>query len=158
MAAIFRKSLNIKQLRTDTYKSFESVVCKILSSDGAVLLVNLYRPDYSEKNKFTVKHFLEDFQLFLDVLRLYLLPIIIAGDFNLHLELLSIPDNELTASKRVKKKDAHSFSNLLQLNDFHQVVVGPTHELGGTLDILLMSSCSLPLLHSHSVGLKNEVF
>ena len=43
------------------------------------------------------------------------------------------------------------------MNDFHQVVVGPTHELGGTLDILLMSACSLPLLHSHSVGLKNEV-
>ena len=157
VATIYRNNLKVKHIRTENYKSFESVVSKVLSSNGAVLLVNLYRPDYSEKNKFTVKQFLEEFLLFLEVLRSYLFPIIIVGDLNIHVELLRKSDSELTKNHLVKKKDAISFSDVLNPYDFHQIIVEPTHERGGTLDLLILSSCALPLLRNHSVGLKNEV-
>ena len=32
VATLFRNTLNIKQIKTETYKSFESTVCKVFSS------------------------------------------------------------------------------------------------------------------------------
>ena len=157
VATLFRNTLNIKQIKTETYKSFESTVCKVFSSSVTVLIINVYRLEYSMKNKFTVKYFLEEFSTFLELIGSYLFPVIITGDFNFHVEFLCVPDDELSPSKLIKKKDAISFHETCQLYNFTQVISGPTQDLGGTLDLLLASPCALDLLLNYSVGLKNEI-
>ena len=84
VAVIFPNNRAVKLIRSENYKSFEHVVCKVSTLTGHVILINIYRPDYSEKNRYTVKDFLHEFKLLLESFAANGCPIVIVGDLNLH--------------------------------------------------------------------------
>ena len=144
-------------MKSEVYKSFEHLVCKIFTSSGYIILINVYRPEYSEKNRFTVKHFLTDFSLLLEGFALNACPIVIVGDFNFHVELATIDSSSLSATNRAKQKDAALFLKLLENFDYCQWVTQPTHISGGTLDLLISSKSITDLIKTWHVGSKDEI-
>ena len=133
VATVFKHNLKIKLIKLSLYQSFEYITCKIISDDGPVCVVNMYRPEYTPKNPFTVRHFLEEFKTFLEELLLLPYPVIILGDLNLHVELQSESNEHLTNTQIIKRNDAKAFLSLLSDFDFCQLV----NEHGGTLDLLI---------------------
>ena len=106
--------------------------------DGEQLwrFVNIYRAPYSKKHRFTILHFLDEFDQYLSLLRSKNGNPIIVGDFNIHVE---------------KEEDINSirFQNLL--TEFQLVQHVPhvaTHNEGGTLDLVLTD------LHHDVTGLE----
>ena len=157
VATFFRNCLKFQLLKLTPYQSFEFVACKILSGHGPICVVNAYRPGYSAKHRFTVNNFLDEFKSFLEDLILLPYPVIVLGDLNLHVELLYDMNAQLTASDLIKRNDAKDFVTLLSDFDFKQLVNVPTHELGGTLDLVIVSSEAINLLSGLNVGIKDEV-
>ena len=88
VATFYQNSLNIKSIKMSKYQSFEFVACKVLSSHGVMCIVNIYRPGYSAKHRFTVNQFLMEFKSFLEDLLLLPYPVMMLGDLNIHVELL----------------------------------------------------------------------
>ena len=157
VATFFRNCLKFQLLKLSPCQSFEFVACKILSGHGPICVVNAYRPGYSAKHRFTVNNFLDEFKGFLEDLLLLPYPVIVLGDLNLHVELLYDMNVHLTASDLIKRNDAKDFVTLLSDFDFKQLINVPTHELGGTLDLVIVSSEAINLLSGLNVGVKDEV-
>ena len=97
-----------------------------LESENKLLrFVNIYRPPYSKKNRFTIAHFIEEFEKYLDALKSKNGTPILVGDFNIHIE---------------KPTDCNTkrFLNLLAEFELCQIVPPvPTHTAGGTLDHII---------------------
>ena len=157
VATIFPKNLKVIAMKSEAYKSFEHLVCKVFTSTGYIILVNVYRPEYSEKNRYTVKNFLTDFSLLLESFAVNTCPIVIVGDFNLHVELTSIDTSSLSLTNRTKQKDAGLFVKLLENFDYCQWVTQATHISGGTLDLLISSKSSSDIIKTCCVGSKDEI-
>ena len=157
VAVIYRNNMKIHQIRPDTvFKTFEHVTGKVLTDEGPLILLNVYRRGYSDTNKFSVNDFLEEFPILLDDLCDLCSPILIFGDFNIHLELVGCSNDDLSEYFLAKKSDALNFLSLLEEYGLKQQVIGPTHDLGGTLD-LAITTVQNPAFHNVKVGLKNEV-
>ena len=150
-----KTSINVIKVRSKPYKSFEHLICKLLTKSGLVYFVNIYRPEYSLKNKYTVKQFIVEFVDFLEKYIPDNHDCILIGDFNFHVELANINDNQLTSCQRDKKKDALHFLETLSDFGLNQLVNRETHLLGGTLDLLITHDPSI--ITNHSVGLQDEV-
>ena len=87
----------------------------------------MYRPPPSDKNRFTVNMFIDEFG---DLLQSYAsnsTPVVFLGDFNFNL------DNGSDAN-------ANRFTSLLHSLDFEQHVSSPTHRCGHTLDAIISPS------------------
>ena len=69
---------------------------------------------------------------------------------------MSCADNDLSDYALAKKTDALNFLSLLEEYGLKQCVVGPTHDLGGTLDMAITTAQN-PAFQSIEVGLKNEI-
>ena len=61
VALLYIKSLRVQNVKSQNYASFEHIECKVATDKGPMCFVNIYRPEYSSKNRFTVKRFLKDF-------------------------------------------------------------------------------------------------
>ena len=71
LAIIYKPNLIItKVLLKDCkkWKSFEFLLCKANLKGFILNLVNVYRPPYSTKNKFTISYFFTDFEDFLSAI------------------------------------------------------------------------------------------
>ena len=106
------------------FKTFEYICCNIEVKDGIIKLANLHRLPYSNKHRFTPNMFLEEFEDFLHTFLSMPGSTIIAGDFNFHVE-----END--------DRYSNKFLELIDLHNLKQHVVGKTHKLGGTLDLML---------------------
>ena len=156
VGVICHSSLKIQKVKSEKYASFEYVACKVFTNSGIIKFYNIYRPDYSAKNRYTVKHFIEDFSDLLEEISLDTSDSVIIGDFNIHYELLCVDNNESLSSYQKKlNTEAKLLYNLLANNNFVQLIEGPTHDHYGTLDLLIVRSSSL--VHHSFVGLKDEV-
>ena len=110
------------------YKSFQVMESLFHSETEVVRLVNIYRPPYTRKAKFTESTFLDEFEYYLDDLGNKSGTPILMGDFNIHMER---PDDFYP------KK----FDELLRNYNLSQwVPLRPTHELGGTLDLVICNN------------------
>lgn len=107
------------------YKSYQVMEAVLNSKSGLIRLINIYRPPYSKKARYTESMFLEEFENYLGDLSNKPGTPIIAGDFNIHVER----PNELYPKK---------FLSLLDQYGLRQCVpLVPTHEQGGTLDLVI---------------------
>ena len=142
VAVIYRKSLKIHPVKIRTYRSFECISCKIMTEEGTYMFSNIYRPDYSMKNRYTVPKFIEEFSSLVDEIQAHAVPFMFLGDYNLHVETLfaSYSCSLSTSYEIKKKKEASAFLQVLQSNDLLQLIDKPTHEQGGTLDLLIMNN------------------
>ena len=139
VAIIFKHNLKLTCMKVKNFRSFESITCKVITQKGAYLFANVYRPDYSAKNRYTSKYFMYEFSHFIDELNTHALPTIIVGDFNFHVEVLNDAYlcNDVTPYETKKRSDAQLLYSLLSDKDLVQLINERTHELGGTLDLLI---------------------
>lgn len=126
IAVLYRRHIklmsneNVKKF--NSYQVMEAVLC---TKTSLVRLVNVYRPPYSKKARYTESVFLEKFGEYLGDLSNKPGQPIIAGDFNIHVE---------KPTEFYPKK----FRELLDNYNLKQYVpLVPTHDLGGTLDLVI---------------------
>ena len=126
IAMLYRNSIKLKSNNKVTkYKSFQVMESLLGSGPELVRLVNVYRPPYTKKARHTECTFLEEFDEYLRILSTKTGIPVISGDFNLHVER---PDD--LYPKR--------FLQLLsQYNLSQYVPTVPTHDHGGTLDLVI---------------------
>lgn len=128
IAFLYRKDITLKiNTKVTKYKSYQVMEAVLNTKSGLIRLVNVYRPPYTKKARFTESMFLEEFEDYLgDLLNKPGMPVI-AGDFNIHVER----PHDLYPKK---------FLHLLDQYDLVQCVpLMPTHDQGGTLDLVITS-------------------
>jgi len=125
VAAIISDALDFRRLRSPfSPTTFESAACTIGSHDATVGVLLLYRPGSSA----VMKTFYSELTEYLEVFALYKCQIVIAGDFNIHVE-------------KDRDSDATRLQDILDSFDCTQhVLLTPTHCGGGTLDLVITKS------------------
>ena len=119
VAAVYKSRFRCRQIRHAGFSSFELLLFELTLS-SPVLCAVVYRPP-----KFN-KDFISDFAELLAELVVNYDYLLICGDFNIHVCCESQPM-------------VRDFLNILDSFHFNQVVSGPTHEKGHTLDLVLSS-------------------
>ena len=140
IAIIYKNDLKIKCNNNLTkYKCFQVMECTMNSEEGLIRLVNVYRPPYSQKARFTEAHFMKEFEDYLKCLDEKEGKNIIVGDFNVHMET-----PEMTYPRQL--------NNLIRQYSYQQKVpLIPTHIDGGTIDLMIMDEDLGHLLGSMEV-------
>ena len=87
--------------------------------------VVIYRPSYSVTHPLTVNSFITEFSEFLESVVMTTEPLLITGNFNIHVNMQLDNDNS-------------RFLDLLSSMDLQQHVVFPTRISGNTLDLLII--------------------
>ena len=88
----------------------------------------MYRLQYSSSHPVIVDVFFEEFSADLELIILSSEPLLITGDFNIHVDVVGNP---------VSAK----FLDLLEAMDLRQHVATPTHQSGHTLDLIITRQC-----------------
>ena len=123
------------------FTSFELLLCYFTFRDSHLLIAVIYRPG---SEPVTCKFFSEFTELLSSVAK-YSCDLIILGDINIHL------DRDIADTKK--------FNNLLSSHGLVQLVTGPLHRRGHTLDVVITRpssliteiSAGLPSLSDHSI-------
>ena len=124
-ALIFKESINVEKVSVAGKGSFEASEWSINPAATTRLrVVIVYRPPYSVKHPVTTSTFITEFSDYLESLVMSSEPLLILGDFNIHMDL---PDDT----------DCKNMSDLLESMGLIQHVLQPTHELGHTLDLII---------------------
>ena len=143
---LFKESLNIKRNAQEVFRSFEYLDSSFLNFLHIRIIV-VYRPPPSSANSLTSTLFFEEFSSFLEGIIVSPGQLLIAGDFNFHLDN---PNDPLTKQ----------FVDLLASFDLKQYISGSTHASGHTLDLIITRSEENivnhynifdPLISDHSV-------
>ena len=138
LALFYRKAFTITAMPGPSFQSFEHIDLSITYEKLNFQMVLIYRPPPSTKNKLTIPMFFDDFHKLLDTLDdYYQRPVILAGDFNLHL------DNP-------QDSNVSRFLDILDSVNLLQHITTPTHKRGHTLD-LLISRAEENLVHDIKV-------
>ncbi|XP_022791547.1 uncharacterized protein LOC111330848 [Stylophora pistillata] len=123
---LYKDSFRVKKTRDGIQESFE--FCELLvqtSTSGAIRLVIVYRPQNSDNHhRIPINTFLMEFSDLMESTILYKEPLIVVGDFNIHVD---VPIDT----------DALKFLELLESLGLEQHVTEPTHVHGHTLDLVL---------------------
>ena len=120
LALFYRKAFTITAMPGPSFQSFEHIDLSITYEKLNFQMVLIYRPPPSTKNKLTIPMFFDDFHKLLDTLDdYYQRPVILAGDFNLHL------DNP-------QDSNVSRFLDILDSANLLQHITTPTHKRGHT--------------------------
>ena len=111
----------VSRYPSDIFPCFECAEWKISRKNFVFLVTGVCRSPYSERNPVTRAMFMNEFSDLLENLSLRSAPIVILGDFNLHVD---------------DKKDCYSkqFLQCLKSFGFKQHVNSQTHTSGHILD------------------------
>lgn len=124
VAIISHESLTVKHNQTSKYSSFEHMEIVFTFQNIMIRLIIIYRPPPSPKNQHTFMQFNEEFTSLLDRVCLSTGHLIIAGDFNIHMD-----NNE--------NPHCIQFDNILNSFGLKQHVNQPTQIFGHTLDLII---------------------
>lgn len=126
IAVIYRPDIPLKQnKKVEKFKTFEVMEVTLSSGKDLWRFVNIYRAPYSKKHRFTILHFLEEFEQYLYILNGKNGSPVLVGDFNIHVE----------NTGDINSKRFHDL--LSEVDLIQQVPHVPTHEEGGTLDLAI---------------------
>ena len=128
IALLFRENIQAKRVDSGERKSFEFSEWILQYCSTKLRLIIVYRTPYSTAHSICVNVFLEEFSLYLESVIMSSEPLLIVGDFNLHVNIPSDPN-------------ASKFVDLLSSMGLDQHVDKPTHVSGNTLD-LRITRCS----------------
>ena len=119
--------------------SFEYAEFIVKSGSFSTRLVIVYHPPYSREHSHTDRAFLAEFTTYLESIILSVEPLLIIGDFNLHVD-----DTD----------DAVSAAFLVTLASMNLVqhVTGPTHKRNHTFDLVITRQSDKVLLRQPKVG------
>ena len=123
-ALITRSNIIVKQVVAPTWCSFE--LSEWILTDGSfrLRLAVVYRPPYSTKHPVTISSFVSEFSQYLESFVLCTEPILLCGDFNIHVDVEDKPD-------------AESFVDLIDSFGLAQHVHFATHVEGHILDLVI---------------------
>lgn len=126
IAFLYKKDLKLNSNNKVTkYKSYQVMEAVLNTKSGLIRLINIYRPPYTKKARYTESMFLEEFEDYICNLSNKPGKPVIAGDFNIHVE-------------RPQDFYPKKFLDLLDHYDLRQwVPLVPTHDQGGTLDLVI---------------------
>ena len=158
VAVLYRNNLKVCSIKSKIFPSFEHLECQLTTEQGPVKFINIYRPDYSKKNRFTVKKFLSDFYELLSGYTTSSIPHFLVGDYNIHVEQTNKPVSPDWNHHQIKQcKDAKALAQVLYESNFCQLVEGETHDLCGTLDLLISPIQSTSTITNLRIGYKDEI-
>lgn len=136
IAILYDPNLKLKAMtnyKADKFVTFEYLCCTFMWDNQMVLLVNLYRLPYSAKHRYTVKHFLDEFEQLMSNLVTERGSVLLCGDFSIDW-------------KAKDNLNCIRFRNILTMYNLIQLVNENTHIKGGMLDLLIMDQS---LLHEN---------
>jgi len=119
IAVVYWNHLKCSQIALPPCDTFEALCVRFTASAGTVILLNIYRPGSSRPSA----TFYRELASVLDVLIAHACPVIVGGDFNVHVH-------------DADEADARRLRDLLTTFDMVQHVNSTTHLRGGTLDLL----------------------
>ena len=122
IAVLYKTSLTL--LSSTQFDSSQFENCTFGTNSRHFDYATVYRPPVSDKNRLSKSKFIDDFSDFLHQYGTVTTPLLVVGDFNIHV------DNPQDPSVR-------NFSDLLASLNFHQHVNVPTHQSGHTLDLVI---------------------
>ena len=124
LALIYKDTLYCKLIEKGLAQTFEYAQFDILGHNMTLSLLALYHPPPSPKHKHTVNEFVSEFVDFLaDMLVKFTEDLIIAGDFNIHV-------NDLL------NDDTQQLLSVLEALEFDQLVDSCTHNNGNILELM----------------------
>jgi len=138
LGIMFRNGIKCKTISAGGKSSFEYANYSVMYENTKLDIHVVYRPPFSSKHPVTTATFFEEFQSYLSDIVKSPLPLYIAGDFNIHVDLPS-------------DRDALKLSKLLQMYDLIQHVTFPTHRSGHSLDLVITRNCH-DLLVTHTAS------
>lgn len=121
---LFKNNIKVTKVTGGERRSFEYSEWKVISGSRRTYLIIIYRPPYSEAHQITSAVFYTEFAEYLESIVLSAEPLLIVGDFNIHVDC---PDNQ----------DATKLLELLESFSLTQHVQVPTHTSGHTLDLII---------------------
>ena len=120
------------------FSSYDFMEVHVPLGSDSIRLVVVHHPPYnSESNPVPDSTFLREFATHMEKLVPSTGYLIITGDFNIHVNLLDIPFDMLSDSKKEYKRTAEKFVDILDSMGLKQHIHGPTHRSGNTLDLLI---------------------
>ena len=129
IGVLYRNGVKVRLSPTrKTFKSFQIQEVLVGTGEGMVRLCNVYRPPYTGKARFTAASFLDEFVDYLSDLNLRTGIPVLMGDFNFQVQ----DPSDFYAKKFLNLLDSFG---LEQLTPCH-----PTHNRGGTLDLVICQS------------------
>lgn len=120
VAIIYRKQMMCSRVTLPPLTTFEAVCVRLTHSNRTVVLLDVYRSGSMR----VTSVFFEELSSVFEVLVAQPHPVVVGGDFNIHIE----DGND---------SDTRQFNELLASFGLTQHVHGPTHRFGGTLDLVL---------------------
>jgi len=111
-----------------SFQSFEHLNLAISSGSTKLQLIGIYRPQKSKKNTCSTSLFLDEFSTLIESVTLSSMKLIIAGDFNFHIDKIS------------SNTDACNFKDHLESFGLNQHVTGATHDRGHLLDLVISTN------------------
>ena len=124
VGVFYSKQLSITMNSDNVFKSFEHINLNVVSGKLNTRLIVIYRPPPSKKNKLKTSMFFTEFHDLLELMSQHEQPLLIAGDFNFHLD-------DTTNCDTIK------FMDILDSANLSQHVLGSTHRKGHTLDLII---------------------
>ena len=125
VCVLFKPDLNISKCSIKSFKSFEVMQTTIKSAESLIRVSTFYRT-----GNLTVKKrscFLNDLDQYLESLVALKGENVLCGDFNIHVEL----NQNINTRELYSLTDSYGFS---------QLITEPTHQEGGTLDLVFVKS------------------
>ena len=123
-AVLFKNNITVKKVKAAELRSFEYSEWEITIKSFRLKLIIVYRPTYSSEHPISVGTFFCEFSDYLESVILCKEPLLITGDFNIHVDQPSATDTV-------------RFTDLLDSFGLQQHVKVPTHVHGHTLDLII---------------------
>ncbi|XP_041466267.1 uncharacterized protein LOC121416820 [Lytechinus variegatus] len=121
---LYKDTIDVHEVKAGETKSFEFAVNNITFGSCQLRIVNLYRPPYSENHRIPISTFLSEFSEFIQPHLMSNIPIILTGDYNIHVDVIDNYDSRL-------------FRDLLESLGCVQHVKVATRVSGHTLDLII---------------------
>ena len=134
-----RKQYSCRKLNLLSLSSFEGLCCRLSVDGGSVIILSIYRPPGAATTLFY-----DELSIVLESLVVHGCPVLIGGDLNIHVECQT-------------DKDAVRLADLLASFDMVQHVHSPTHQRGGTLDLVItFSDCKIENIDVDPAGVISD--
>ena len=136
----YKKNLKISILQHHDHSTFEMCLSNIQSKSSNLLVMCVYRPPYSAKNRNTISMFTTEFaDICSSILSIHSdRKLIIVGDFNIHMD-------------ETCNNDTITFTEVLNTLNWQQLVKEATHTSGHIIDLFIKSADSELTLSEPSV-------
>ena len=136
---LYSENIAVHEVDSGALNSFEFSEYVVKHGNNNFRICIIYRPPYSASHPVTVQSFFQQFSGYLETVILSPEPLLICGDFNIHVEIADNPD-------------AVTFLDMLESMALKQYVNFSTHEHGHTLDLVIARSSDSIILNEPKLG------